>query len=121
AALAYIRDRPEIWEVILTGGDPLMLAPRRLAELIVNLDAIEHLGVIRIHSRVPIVDPERVGGELVAALKSRRATLWFGVHCNHARELGAATRAALARLADAGIPLMGQTVLLAGVNDDVET
>jgi lysine 2,3-aminomutase len=121
AALAYIRERPEIWEVILTGGDPLMLAPRRLAELLAALDTIGHLGVIRIHSRVPIVDPERVTGELVAALKSRRATLWFGVHCNHARELSLATRAALARLADAGIPLMGQTVLLAGVNDDVDT
>ncbi len=89
AALAYIRARPEIWEVILTGGDPLMLAPRRLAELLANLDAIGHLGVIRIHSRVPIVDPERVTDELVAALKPRRATLWFGVHCNHARELSA--------------------------------
>ena len=121
AALAYIRAHPEIWEVILTGGDPLMLAPRRLAELIAGLDAIGHVGVIRIHSRVPIVDPERVTGELVAALKLRRAALWLGVHCNHARELTPATRAALARLADAGIPLMGQTVLLAGVNDDVET
>ena len=73
AALAYIRDHPEIWEVILTGGDPLMLAPRRLAELIASLDAIGHVGVIRIHSRVPIVDPERVTDELVAALKPRRA------------------------------------------------
>jgi lysine 2,3-aminomutase len=121
AALAYIRDRPEIWEVILTGGDPLMLAPRRLASLLAKLDAIPHVGVIRIHSRVPIADPSRVGNELVAALKLKRATLWFAVHCNHARELGPSQRAALARLADAGIPLMGQTVLLAGVNDQVET
>jgi lysine 2,3-aminomutase len=121
AALAYIRARPEIWEVILTGGDPLMLAPRRLAELTTALDAIPHIGVIRIHSRVPIVDPGRMTDELVAALRPRRATLWFGVHCNHPRELAAPTRAALARLADAGIPLMGQTVLLAGINDDVET
>ncbi len=121
AALAYIRERPEIWEVILTGGDPLMLAPRRLAELIGRLDAIAHVGVIRIHSRVPIVDPQRVSDELVTSLKPQRAALWFAVHCNHARELGPATRAALARLADRGIPLMGQTVLLAGVNDEVET
>ena len=121
AALAYIRDRPEIWEVILTGGDPLMLAPRRLAELIAALDDIGHVGVLRIHSRVPIVDPQRVTEELVAALRPRRAALWFGVHCNHPRELAPAPRAALARLADAGIPLMGQTVLLAGINDDVET
>jgi lysine 2,3-aminomutase len=121
AALGYIRSHPEIWEVILTGGDPLMLAPRRMGELIAALDAIPHVAVIRIHSRVPIVDPERMTAELVAALKPRRASLWLGVHCNHARELTAAARAALARLADAGIPLMGQTVLLRGVNDDVET
>lgn len=121
AALAYIRARPEIWEVILTGGDPLMLAPRRLARLLAQLDAIPHVGVIRIHSRVPIADPSRVSNELIAALKLKRATLWFAVHCNHARELGADQRMALARLADAGIPLMGQTVLLAGVNDEVET
>jgi lysine 2,3-aminomutase len=121
AALAYIRSRPEIWEVILTGGDPLMLAPRRLAELIAGLDAIGHVGVIRLHSRVPIADPARVDDALVAAVKPRRAALWFAVHCNHARELGPEQRAALARLSDAGIPLMGQTVLLAGVNDRVET
>jgi lysine 2,3-aminomutase len=121
AALAYIRRRPEIWEAILTGGDPLMLAPRRLRELIEALDAIRHLGVLRLHSRVPIVDPERVTDELVAALKPARAALWFGVHCNHPRELAPAARAALARLADAGIPLLSQTVLLAGINDDVET
>jgi lysine 2,3-aminomutase len=121
AALDYIRERGEIWEVILTGGDPLMLAPRRLAGLVASLDAIPHVGVIRIHSRVPIVDPSRVTDELVTALRPKRAALWFAVHCNHPRELGPNARAALARLADAGIPLMGQTVLLAGVNDDEDT
>jgi len=121
AALAYIRARPEIWEVILTGGDPLMIAPRRLAELIAAIDSIAHVGVIRIHSRVPIVDAGRVTDDLVAALKPTRVPLWLGVHCNHPRELAAAVRDALARLADAGIPLVGQTVLLAGINDDVET
>jgi lysine 2,3-aminomutase len=121
AALDYIRERSAIWEVILTGGDPLMMAPRRLAELIAALDAVEHVGVIRIHSRVPIVDPSRVTADLVAAIKPRRAALWLGVHCNHARELAPPTRAALGRLAEAGIPLLGQTVLLAGINDDVET
>ena len=120
-ALAYIRSHPQIWEVILTGGDPLMLSARRLAELIDALDGIPHVGVIRLHSRVPIVDPGRVTSELVDALKPARAPLWLGVHCNHPRELGPAAHAALARLADAGIPLLGQTVLLAGVNDDVET
>jgi lysine 2,3-aminomutase len=120
-ALTYIRARSEIWEVILTGGDPLMLAPRRLADLIASLDAISHVGVIRIHSRVPIVDPQRVSDELLASLRPQRAALWLAVHCNHARELGPSARTALAQLADSGIPLMGQTVLLAGVNDDVET
>lgn len=121
AALRYIAERPEIWEVILTGGDPLMLAPRRLGELVAALDAIAHVQVIRLHSRVPIVDPGRVTDELVAALRPRRAGLWIGVHCNHARELEGGAPEALARLADAGFPLLGQTVLLKGVNDDVAT
>jgi lysine 2,3-aminomutase len=120
-ALAYIRARPEIWEVILTGGDPLMLAPRRLAELLAALDAIPHVSVIRLHSRVPVADPGRITEELVAAVRPRRAGVWLGVHCNHARELTAEARAALTRLANAGLPLMAQTVLLKGVNDDVET
>ncbi|MBN9513110.1 MAG: lysine-2,3-aminomutase-like protein [Alphaproteobacteria bacterium] len=121
AALAYIRARPEIWEVILTGGDPLMLAPRRLGDLLAALDAMPHVAVIRIHSRVPVADPGRITEELVAALRPRRAGVWLGVHCNHARELTADARTALARLANAGLPLMAQTVLLKGVNDDVET
>jgi lysine 2,3-aminomutase len=107
--------------VILTGGDPLMLAPRRLGELLAALDTIRHVAVIRIHTRVPVVDPGRVSDELVAVLKPKRTSLWFGIHCNHARELSTDARAALARLADAGFPLLGQSVLLAGVNDDVET
>lgn len=121
AALAYIRARPDIWEVILTGGDPLMMAPRRLGRLLAALDAIPHVAVIRIHSRVPVADPGRITEELVAALRPRRAGVWLGVHCNHARELTADARTALARLANAGLPLMAQTVLLKGVNDDVET
>jgi lysine 2,3-aminomutase len=120
-ALAYIRDHREIWEVILTGGDPLMLAPRRLDKLIAALDAIPHVGVIRVHSRVPIADPGRVTEEMLAALKGRRASLWLGIHCNHPRELSGSARAALRLLSDAGIPLLGQTVLLKGINDDVET
>ncbi|MBS0221706.1 MAG: lysine-2,3-aminomutase-like protein [Proteobacteria bacterium] len=121
AALAYIRDHAEIWEVILTGGDPLMMAPRRLGQLIDALDGIPHVTVIRVHTRVPIADAGRVTDELVTALKPKRAGLWVGIHCNHARELSPPARAALARLADAGFPLLSQTVLLAGINDDVET
>ena len=117
AALAYIRDNDEIWEVILSGGDPLSLSDRRLDEIVGGLDAIGHVGVIRIHSRVPAVDPNRVTAALASLL--RRATpVYVVLHCNHARELTAAARAAIARLVDAGIPMLSQTVLLKGVNDD---
>ncbi len=118
AALDYIRRHEEVWEVILTGGDPLMLSPRRLAGLIAALDAIPHVAVIRLHTRVPVAAPERVSAALIAALATADAALYIAVHCNHARELGDAARAACARLSGAGIPLLGQSVLLRGVNDD---
>jgi lysine 2,3-aminomutase len=116
-AYDYIRRREEIWEVIVTGGDPLVLAPRRLAGIVETLDAIAHLGVIRFHTRVPIVDPARVTAALVSALTAEKA-LWVVVHANHPRELTAAAKAAVARLLRAGIPVLSQTVLLRGVNDD---
>ncbi len=121
AALDYIRTRPQVWEVILTGGDPLMMAPRRLAAMMAALDAIPHVAVVRVHSRVPVADPGRVTPDLVAALKPGRLAAWIGVHCNHPRELSDAASGALARLADAGLPLLSQTVLLKGVNDDAAT
>ena len=121
AALAYIAAHPAIFEVILTGGDPLMLAPARLARLVEALDAIPHVQVIRVHSRVPVADPERVTADLVAALAPRRAALWLGIHSNHEAELGEAQRAALRQFAVSAIPLFGQTVLLRGINDDAET
>jgi lysine 2,3-aminomutase len=117
AALGYIRERDDIWEVIVTGGDPFMMAPRRIAEIVAVLDAIPHLGVIRFHSRVPVVDPERVTPALVAALKVEKA-VFVALHVNHPRELTPAMRAACRRLTDAGIPLLAQTVLLRGVNDN---
>jgi lysine 2,3-aminomutase len=120
AALDYIRAHPEIWEVILTGGDPFMLAPRRLAAIVGALDRIGQLGVIRLHTRVPIADPGRVTDALVAALKAEKA-VFVVVHANHPRELTAAARAACRRLVDAGIPVLSQTVLLKGVNDDAAT
>jgi lysine 2,3-aminomutase len=121
AALAYVEAHPEIWEVILTGGDPLVLSARRLKELVQRLDAIDHVGVVRFHTRVPVAAPERITRPLVAALKARRAASWMMIHCNHWRELTEPARAAIARLADAGIPLLAQTVLLRGVNDDADT
>ncbi|HTO53627.1 MAG TPA: lysine-2,3-aminomutase-like protein [Myxococcota bacterium] len=118
-ALAYIARDERIWEVILSGGDPLVLSPRRLAEILARLEAIPHVQVIRIHTRVPTADPERVSPELVAALETRKA-LWVALHVNHERELDPAARTAIARLTKAGIPLLAQTVLLAGVNDSPE-
>ena len=119
-AIGYIADHPEIWEVVITGGDPLMLSPRRLGELVQALSAIPHVAVIRFHSRVPVVDPARIDVALVAALATDKA-LWIAVHANHARELGEAQAAACRRLSQAGIPLLGQTVLLKGVNDEAAT
>jgi lysine 2,3-aminomutase len=116
-ALAYIRDHREIWEVILTGGDPLMLSPRRLSEIMADLAAIDHVRIIRIHTRVPVADPRRIDDEMVAGLKVKDATCWVALHANHARELTDHARAACARLIDAGIPMVSQSVLLRGVND----
>jgi lysine 2,3-aminomutase len=120
-ALDYIRSHREIWEVILTGGDPLMLSPRRLAEIMADIAAIDHVRIIRIHTRVPVADAARISPEMIAALRVEGATTWVAVHANHPRELTDKTRAACARLADAGIPLVSQSVLLAGVNDDAAT
>jgi lysine 2,3-aminomutase len=117
-ALDYIRSHSEIWEVILTGGDPLMLSPRRLLEIMADLAAIGHVRIVRIHTRVPVADPARVSTEMVQALKLEGVTTWVALHANHARELTENARAACARLIDAGIPLVSQSVLLRGVNDD---
>jgi lysine 2,3-aminomutase len=120
SALDYIRSHSGIWEVILTGGDPLMLSPRRLAEIMTDLAGIEHVRILRIHTRVPVADPSRVNAEMVAALKVSGAATWVALHANHARELTDKARAACARLIDAGIPMVSQSVLLSGVNDSVE-
>ena len=117
AALDYIRNDPRIWEVILTGGDPLVLSPRRLRDIMKRVAAIDHVKILRIHTRVPIAEPARITTELVRAIKLKSKPTYVALHINHARELTAAARAACARLADAGIPLLGQSVLLAGVND----
>jgi lysine 2,3-aminomutase len=120
AALGYIAGRPEIWEVILTGGDPLVLSARRLGALMSRLRDIPHVKVVRLHTRVPAVAPERVTAALVAALKKSGKTIYVALHANHPRELTPEARAASARLIDAGIPMLSQSVLLRGVNDDPE-
>lgn len=117
AALAYIKARPEIWEVIVTGGDPFLLSPRRLAALVKSLDAIAQLGAIRFHTRVPVLDPGRIDDRLARALAAEKA-VYVAVHVNHPREVTPAFRAACKRLAKGGAVLLAQTVLLRGVNDD---
>jgi lysine 2,3-aminomutase len=118
AALAYIRDNPSVWEVVVTGGDPFLLSPRRLRTITQALSAMPQVGVVRLHTRIPAADPGRVTDELIAALTAPDLATWVAVHINHADELTAEVRAALARLVEAGIPLLGQTVLLKGVNDN---
>jgi lysine 2,3-aminomutase len=115
-AFAYLEGQSGIWEVILSGGDPLILAPRRLAMIVERLNAIPHLGVLRLHTRVPLVDPDRISAELLAALTGR-LPVYLLLHANHAREFSEAGKAALNRLAGAGHPMLGQSVLLRGVND----
>jgi lysine 2,3-aminomutase len=121
AALAYIAAHREIWEVILSGGDPLVLSPRRLATFLARLRAIEHVKIVRVHTRVPAVDPARITPALVRALKASGKTTYVVLHANHARELMPAARTACARIVDAGMPMLAQSVLLNGVNDDTET
>jgi lysine 2,3-aminomutase len=120
AALNYIGGNRHIWEVILTGGDPLIASARRLKDLTARLGAIGHVKVIRVHTRVPIVAPERISAAMVRALRLQNKATFVVVHVNHPRELTAKARAACARLIDAGIPMLSQSVLLRGVNDDVE-
>jgi lysine 2,3-aminomutase len=116
-AFDYIRQRPQIWEVIVTGGDPFLLASRRITEIVRTLDQVPHLGVIRFHTRVPVVDPRRVSGALVEALAAEKA-VYVVIHTNHPRELTTQVQEAVQKLSRAGIPLLSQTVLLRGVNDD---
>ncbi len=120
AALDYIRDHADIWEVILTGGDPLVLSARRLREVMKALAAIDHVKVVRVHTRVPIAEPARITAELVRAIRIKGKAVYVALHVNHPRELTAEARAAAARMADAGIPLLAQSVLLVGVNDRPE-
>ncbi len=116
AALDYIRARPAIKEVILTGGDPLMLSPRRLSDLLQALAAIPHVELLRLHTRVPVAEPARVTPALAAAL-AVETPVWVVVHANHAREFTPYARAALRLIGAEGVPLLGQSVLLRGVND----
>jgi lysine 2,3-aminomutase len=120
AAYAYIRARPQIWEVILTGGDPLVLPASRLGKAVETLAAIAHVKIIRIHTRVPVVAPERITADMIEAFKAPGKATYVVLHANHPRELTPTAREACGRIVDAGIPMLSQSVLLKGVNDDAD-
>ncbi|WP_242632104.1 EF-P beta-lysylation protein EpmB [Rubripirellula amarantea] len=121
ASLNYLRSDPSIEEVLLSGGDPLTLTDERLFALLDQIEQIDHIKRVRFHTRMPIVIPQRVTGRLVERLQTSRLTVWFVIHANHARELDSHVLKHLAMLVDGGIPVLNQAVLLAGVNDDVQT
>lgn len=114
----YIKEHEEIWEVILTGGDPLILKPKKLQQIINSLDQIKHVEIIRIHTRIPVVDPDRINDEMLSVLTMRKP-IYIVLHINHPNEFTEVAIAAINKLADSGIVLLGQSVLLKGVNDNV--
>lgn len=116
AGIDYIRKTPQVRDVLLSGGDPFLLSNNYLDWILTELDSIEHVEVVRIGTRTPVVLPYRITTELVEMLQ-RHHPIWINTHFNHPRELTASARASLRKLADAGIPLGNQSVLLAGVND----
>ncbi len=121
AALDYIRGDENIKEVILSGGDPLILSPRRLAGIFTALEEIAHVEIIRIHSRVPVADPQRITKQLCAVLEGSAKPVYLAVHVNHAQELTRDAEKSLKKLHAAGCVLLSQSVLLKGVNDDADT
>lgn len=120
SALKYIEKTPSIWEVILTGGDPFLLSSTRVVEITDRLNAIPHVAVVRWHTRVPLVSPELVTEDFIQAMIRPNFATWVAIHTNHAKEFTEQGIAAIDRLVKAGIPLLGQTVLLRGVNDTPE-
>jgi EF-P beta-lysylation protein EpmB len=120
SAIEYISDDPDIDEVILSGGDPLVLSNERLASLIAQLEPVSQLSTLRIHSRLPVVLPERIDAGLLRILSDTRLQVVIVIHCNHARELQQSEQSRLAALKDSGISLLNQSVLLRGVNDNAE-
>lgn len=119
AAYDWFAARPAIREVILTGGDPLMLSPRRLGSIVEALSAIPHIEMLRVHTRVPTTDPATVTAALAATLRTEKA-MWLVLHANHAREFSPAAREAIRTIQAEAIPVLGQSVLLRGVNDSPE-
>jgi len=119
-ALEYLKSNQDITEVILSGGDPLMLSDIALEDLILSLEQIGHIQRLRIHSRMPVTLPERVTPELVQVLTASRFQTIIVVHSNHAHELDASVAVVMKRLSQQGITLLNQSVLLRGINDSTE-
>jgi lysine 2,3-aminomutase len=120
-ALDYVAAHPEIWEVIMSGGDPFMLSARRARDITSGLEKIPHVKVIRWHTRMPVADPGRINDVFVASLRSKEKATFVAVHVNHPRELSKEMIEACGRLIDSGIPVLSQSVLLRGVNDNLPT
>lgn len=120
-ALDYIAATPQVFEVIITGGDPFILNARRIADVTRRIAAIAHVKAIRWHTRVPVVQPAAITPDFVSALKTPDAAVFVALHANHAREFSPAADAAIARLVDGGIAMVSQSVLLRGVNDEADT
>lgn len=121
-AIAYIAQQPQLWEVIISGGDPLLMKPDSLKHILEQLGTIDHIKVIRIHTRVAVTDPSRIDHAMIQALKSSHKAVFVVLHTNHADELSSATvKQACGSLIDAGIPMLSQTVLLKGINDNEES
>jgi EF-P beta-lysylation protein EpmB len=120
-ALDYLSARPEISEVILSGGDPLSLSDNKLVELIDKLDQLPNLTTIRLHSRTPVVLPDRVSPELLSALSKAKKKVVLVLHINHPNEIGVPLAQKLTALTDAGVTLLNQSVLLRGINDNEQT
>jgi len=120
-AFAWIEAHPEVRDVIVSGGDPCVMSTERLSRLLRRVRAIEHVDYIRLATRAPVTLPQRITEELCRAIRESCESTWIMTHFNHPKELTDESRAACARLADAGLPVMNQTVLLRGINDDAET
>lgn len=120
AAIQYIRDTPQIWETILTGGDPLILSAAQIGETLDKLEAIKHIRTLRIHTRTPIASPEKITAEMAASL-TRDKALYIIMHINHAQELTPEVITAIQTLQKTGAVLLSQSVLLKNINDSVKT
>ncbi len=119
-AYEYIANHPEIWEVILTGGDPLVLKPKVLKKIMDRLSNIPHVDIIRIHTRVPVVSSQLIDNEMISALQSSK-TVYIILHANHPNEFTEDAKNAIATIINAGIPMLSQSVLLKNINDNIET